>query len=167
MDNNCVKSRKFDAYHGECWVPTLYLRETWTSLCVLSSHTMFTGRWVKTCSQEAWTSITQSTLSRVHFDYKKGVGISNYVRLMDHTRVKYRKPEICHGECWSHIWLTGGVDFNNPVNIVWNMFRLHIWGVHSTVLENLKIDNRALNFAASGLPSEGSTDLSTLSWGVW
>lgn len=41
---------------------------------------------------------TLSTLSGVHFDYKKGVGISNYVRLMDHTRVKYRKPEICHGE---------------------------------------------------------------------
>lgn len=78
---------------------------------------------------------------------------------MDHTRVKYRKPEICHGECWSHIWLTGGVDFNNPVNIVWNIFRLHIWGVHSTVSENLKIVKRALNFAASGLPSDNKDKL--------
>ena len=38
--------------------------------------------------------------------------------------------KFCHGECWSHILLMGGIDVNNPVNIVWSILWLHIWGAH-------------------------------------
>ena len=106
VDHNCVKSRTFEVCQGECWVPTLCLRET-------------------------WNSATQSTYFEIFFAYIIGVRISNtHVQLEDHNCVRPRKFEVCHGECWVITHCSRETSTSTTVNIVWIIFWLHNWGTY-------------------------------------
>ena len=100
----------------------LSLADSWACLCGVTSGPQY-------CTGLLGSDLVYSVSQDETACLEIGQSVSELDNLSKHQTV-FHGFLICHGECWSHIIFTGGMDFNNPVDIIWNTFWLHIWGAH-------------------------------------